>query len=71
VDQVVESFLKTAGPFGAIVVLLGYWVWRLESYLLQVQEKRVDDAFKLADVARACESAIDRNTETLKGLLED
>lgn len=63
--------LLSQGPLGVVIAGMALWIWRLQGQLLQVQEQRVKDAFRIADTAHAFSVAVERNTETLKGLLED
>lgn len=68
-DAVVTG-LASQGPFGIIILVMGWWIWKLQTQFNAVQEKRVADAFKLAEAAHTFAGAIERNTETLKSLLE-
>ena len=52
-----------------IILGLSYWVWKQQQLLNAVQEKRVEDAMKLADAAHTFANALDRNTETLKSFV--
>jgi hypothetical protein len=62
--------LVSQGPLGVIIIGMALWIWNLQQQLSKVQEQRVQDAFRLASTAGACANALDRNTETLKALLE-
>jgi hypothetical protein len=62
-----EVLLKE-GVLGVIIVGLALWCWKLQQQLNMVQEKRVQDALKIADAAHTFAGALDRNTETLKAL---
>lgn len=55
-------------PLGAIVVCLLYWVWKQDSRISSSQEKRVQDAYRLAEIATKCASALERNTDVLDAL---
>lgn len=61
--------LLSHGLPGVIIGGMSVWIWKTQQQLNQVQERRVEDAFKLAQAAQAFSSALDRNTETLKSLL--
>ena len=63
--------LTEAGPLGVVILGLGAWAWKLQQQLAAIQEQRVRDAFRIADIASACASALDRNTEALRGMIED
>lgn len=65
-----EALLKE-GVLGVIIVGLTVWCWKLQQQLNTVQEKRVQDAMKIADAAHTFAGALDRNTETLKALAGD
>ncbi len=72
-DPVIKMLLEplvAQGLSGVIIIGMGYWIIGLQRRLDQVQERRVDDALKFANAAHSFSSALDRNTETLKGLLE-
>lgn len=66
----VDAFLSQ-GPFGAVALALMYWVWRLQAQLSSIQEKRVQDAFRIAEVSNACAVALERNTDTLRAFLKE
>lgn len=63
--------LVAQGPLGVIIIGMAWWIWRQQQQLDRVQEQRVHDAFRLAATAGACANALDRNTDTFKGLLEE
>lgn len=50
---------------------MAWWIWRLQGQLMQTQEQRVKDAFRIADISHAYANALERNTDMLKTLLED
>ena len=62
--------LVAQGLSGIIIAGLGYAILYLQRRLDAVQEKRLEDALKFAEVAHTFSSALDRNTEALRGLLE-
>lgn len=73
-DAILQKLLDTlvsSGPMGVIVIALGYAYWHLQKRHDVVQEKRVEDAMKLANAYHAVASALDRNTETLRAFAED
>jgi hypothetical protein len=63
--------LVAQGPLGVIIIGLAWWIWRQQKQIDRVQEQRVLDAFRLADTAGACASALDRNTDTFKTFLKE
>ncbi len=67
----IVDYLISQGSLGVIVVLLCAWNWTLQKRFDSVQEKRVGDAFKIAGQLNTFSSALDRNTETMKALVED
>ena len=72
-DPLIKMLLEplvAQGLPGVIIVGLSWWAWKMQQRLDQVQERRVDDALKLAEAAHKFASALDRNTETLRALLE-
>lgn len=62
--------LLSLGPLGVVVAGMSVLVWRLHEQLSRVQEQRVKDAFRIAETANSVSNALERNTETLKALLE-
>jgi hypothetical protein len=70
VVKAVLDALLSQGPLGVVVAGMAYWIWRIQTQLFSVQEQRVKDAFRLAETATTVTSALDRNTTTLKALLE-
>lgn len=69
-EKLVEA-LVSEGAMGVIVAGLAYAYWKLQQRHDAVQEKRVEDAMKLADATNAMANALDRNTETLRAFAED
>lgn len=68
--------LLSEGPLGVIIAGMGFWIWKqrhdglaLQAQLNSVQERRVQDAMKLADAAHTFANALDRNTEALKAFV--
>ena len=54
-----------------MLVGMSVWIWSQQRQLFRVQEKRVQSAMKLTDAAHTFAGALDRNTNTLKALMED
>lgn len=69
-QKLVEALLSH-GILGVIIAGLSWWVWKIQERLDAVQEKRVQDAMKIADAAHTFAGALDRNTETLRSLAEE
>ena len=69
-DKVLEA-LVSEGTMGIIVGGLAYAYWHLQKRHDVVQEKRVEDAMKLATATNAMANALDRNTDTLRAFAED
>lgn len=71
-----EVFEKAAevllahGPLGVVALAQGYWIWKLHGQLSVAQEKRVQDAYRLAETITSCTSAIERSTEVLNAMLK-
>jgi hypothetical protein len=65
-----EGVLSHGLP-GVIIAGLGLWLWKLQDRYDAVQEKRVQDAMKIADAAHTFAGALDRNTEAMKALAEE
>jgi hypothetical protein len=73
VDVVAKALvaqLFSHGLPGVIILGMAWWIWRLQNKLNDVQEQRVEDAFRLAKAANTIAGALDRNTQTLNALLE-
>lgn len=73
-DIVIKAFaqaLLSEGPLGVIIAGMAWWIWRQQNLLNAVQERRVEDALKIADAAHNFAGALDRNTEALKAFVED
>lgn len=51
-DSVITQVLGS-GPLGAIVVAAGFWIWKQQKKLEEIQEKRVEEAMKLAKAMHA------------------
>lgn len=62
--------LLSQGLPGVIIAGMGIWIWKLQQQLNSVQDKRVEDAFKLAGMAQTFSKALESNTATLKSMLE-
>jgi len=74
VDILLKTFaeaLVAQGLPGVIIAGMGWWLWKQQQLLNTVQDRRVEDARKLAEAVHTLSSALDRNTETLRGLLEN
>lgn len=71
VVKALADALLSQGPLGVVIAGMAWWIWRLQGQLMQTQERRVKDAFRIADSAHAYANALERNTEMLKTLLED
>ncbi len=65
-----EGLLSHGLP-GVIILGLGLWLWKLQQQLNSVQEKRVQDAMKIAEAAHTFAGALDRNTEAMRTLSEE
>lgn len=70
-EKALVDVMLAQGPLGVVVLGLGYWVWRLQAQLSAIQERRVQDAFRISDIANACAVALERNTDTLRAFLKD
>jgi hypothetical protein len=66
----VAAILLSYGLPGVIVIVQGYWIWRLHTQLAETQEKRVQDAYRIAETLTSCADALERNTEVLNALLD-
>lgn len=64
------QILLSQGIIGVIVIAQGYWIWRLHAQLVATQEKRVQDAYRIAETLTSCAGALERNTEILNALLD-
>lgn len=67
VEKAIEVLLSN-GPLGVVVLAQAYWIWKLHGQLSAVQERRVQDAYKLAETAANCANALERNTDILDAL---
>lgn len=66
-DSVITEILGS-GPLGAIVVAAGFWIWKQQQKLNEVQEKRVEEAMKCVAALRTIASIYeddDRDVEPL------
>lgn len=73
-DEILQKLadsLLSEGPMGGIVIGLAFACWKLQQRNDDVQEKRVEDAMKLANATNAMANALDRNTDTLRAFAED
>lgn len=73
-EIVIKAFaqaLLSEGPLGVIVAGMAWWIWRQQNLLNAVQERRVDDAMKIADAVHSFANALDRNTEALEAFVEE
>lgn len=66
-EKAVEVLLEN-GLLGVVVLAQTYWIWKLHGQLSAVQERRVQDAYKLAETATNCASALERSTDVLDAL---
>jgi hypothetical protein len=64
------TILLSYGLPGVIVIAQGYWIFRLHAQLSATQEKRVQDAYRVAETLTTCADALERNTEVLNALLD-
>lgn len=62
------AVLLAQGPLGVVVLAQAYWIWKLNGQLSVIQEKRVQDAYRLAETATKCAGALERNTDVLSDL---
>ena len=69
-EKAVEVLLAH-GPLGVVVLAQGYWIWKLQGQLSAAQEKRVQDAYRLAETVATCTSALERNTDVLDALTKN
>lgn len=69
-EKLLDTMLSE-GAMGGIVVGLAYAYWKLQKRHDAVQEKRVEDAMKLANATNAMANALERNTDTLRAFAED
>jgi hypothetical protein len=80
-DTVLKALIDSLvreGPLGVIILGMGLWIWKQrreelarQQQLDSIQEKRVQDVMRLADVAHNLAGALDRNTETLRAFVEE
>lgn len=63
--------LLSEGPLGVIIAGMAWWIWRQQNLLNMVQERRVEDALKIANAAHNFAGALDRNTEALKAFVPE
>ncbi len=71
-DVILKAFaqaLLSEGPLGVIIAGMAWWIWRQQNLLNTVQERRVEDALKIANAAHNFAGALDRNTEALKAFV--
>lgn len=61
-DEVISQVLGN-GPFGAILVAAGFWIWKQQKKLEEIQEKRVTEAMKCARALRAVASIYEDDPE--------
>lgn len=64
------AILLAQGPLGVVVLAQAYWIWKLNGQLTVIQEKRVQDAYKLAETVTVCASALERNTDAVNALTD-
>ena len=70
VVKALQGVLLSYGLPGVVILALGVWVWKLQTLLNEVQEQRVKDVFRMAQMTNACARALERNTTIMKALLE-
>lgn len=68
IKALAEALLQE-GPLGVIIAGMAWWIWRQQNLLNTVQERRVEDALKIANAAHNFAGALDRNTEALKAFV--
>lgn len=73
--ELVETLMGAAlgeTPLERVMLVgMSLWIWSQQRQLFRVQEKRVESAMKLADAAHTFSGALDRNTATLRALMEE
>ena len=69
-EQAAKILLAQGLP-GAVILGQAWWIWRLQGQIISVQEKRVQDAYRLAEAATTAAQALERNTETLNALMQN
>jgi dihydrodipicolinate synthase/N-acetylneuraminate lyase len=69
-SQLAAALLSHGLP-GVIIAGMAVWIWKIQDKLNAVQEKRVQDAMKIAEAAHTFAGALDRNTEAMRAFAED
>ena len=64
------GILLSLGLPGVIILGQAWWIWKLHGQVAAVQEKRVQDAYRLAEAASSAAQVLERNTEVLNALIQ-
>lgn len=64
------GILLAQGLPGVIILGQAWWIWKLHGQVAAVQEKRVQDAYRLAEAASKAAKALERNTDVMKALIQ-